>query len=668
MKKILLLVLIAFLVSSGVRAQPSPLLMPIGGGYSDIYAGFSQAAVANAHNGAVKIVVLPSAYSTNAESISDAERAINLRDAEERRFQIEEACKRAANESVTCSAVLAPIFTRSDTNDPASLILFADDLSAIFILGGDQTVAMKIIIGTPLETRLAELYQRGVIVAGTSAGGGMQSRAMLAGYNLNYAADTALNFGAADVWNTDDLHGLTFGIQNAILDQHFHQRGRLPRLLNAIALPGVPHIGIGVDAYTGVNVQDEIVRGVFGLYTVTILDAETYHSADGVQYVSAQTGRPPLVSLRNVIVHLLSPGNFSYDLSARRSASTIVPEQITRSSEMFALPAGAGALYLAGNLADALDHNPILAGFIAESGGAEANILLVAAGYPSARSAESKAAAYASALGVDVIPVVLIGGNLAPIEIPGGVTGIMLIARDQSQIDPALLAPVKQAWLAGLPVFADDAAAAALGSFYSAHEPISNDAEEQELAAQKSFWQGRTKIAPGLNFVPFMIEPQVMSNNRWGRMFSLAYNHPDQPVIGLNDDTALVIHHAGAQAHGSNVIFTLDFRGAKLALGDNEGFVVANGLLDVFAPTAEIQFQDADINDSFVIAPTPLILPAPTETPTPMPSSTPAPTQTSAAETPSAITPSAPDETPMLIFLLIVIGAGLFAVQTKKQR
>ncbi|MBP7689686.1 MAG: Type 1 glutamine amidotransferase-like domain-containing protein, partial [Thermoflexales bacterium] len=234
-------------------AQPKPIthLIPIGDGYAEIYAGFVKEAIANAQNGQVNILVLPLTYSTNPTSITETERTDNTRDAEERRAQIESACQAAANNRVTCTAIVAPIYTRTDASDPSIIKYFLVDLSAIFILGGDQTIGMQIVAGTPLEDELTKAYQNGVIVAGTSAGGGMLSATMLDGYNKDFAVANALDFGAPIVWNTSTQRGLTFGVTEAIVDQRFYQDNRLGRLLNALSLPNVPHVGVGIDAYTG---------------------------------------------------------------------------------------------------------------------------------------------------------------------------------------------------------------------------------------------------------------------------------------------------------------------------------------------------------------------------------------------------------------------------------
>ena len=177
------------------------------------------------------------------------------------------------------------------------------------------------------------------------------------------------------------------------------------------------------------------------------------------------------------------------------------------------------------------------------------------------------------------------------------------------------------------------------GAFYSNHEPTPSDAELEELATQKSFWQGRTKMLPGLGWLNVTLEPQLVGDLRFGRLFSLAYNHPDLLAIGLNQDTALLLTADGPTALGDDGIYVFDLRQARTQLGANEGFIISNAMLDVFAPGDLIQPETADVNAQFAPAPTPVLpTPAPTATQTPVPTALPStqPAPTSApAETPA---------------------------------
>ncbi|HZU86783.1 MAG TPA: hypothetical protein VFF78_04840, partial [Anaerolineaceae bacterium] len=674
----MLLALSLFGARRPVLAQSSAedlILMPMGGGYTDVYPGWSELVVTRAKEGRVKILVLPTTYSTSAEKISDGERQVNMRDADVRRYEVEQSCQRNAPQGVTCTAVTLPVFTRQDALEIALEDYFTDDLTAVFILGGDQTVAMLAIANTPVEQALQEAYQRGVIVGGTSAGGGMLARDMLAGYRPNFSADNSLDFGAAEMWITVEKHGLSFSVQGAVLDQHFYQRARLGRLLNAISLPGSPAVGIGIDAYTGMRVTNGTrISDLYGLYTVTILDAATYHAAEGVQY----RGEKNTLSLRNVLVHLLSPGSVSYDLSTRSLSLAAWQPRIERQFEGIQLPAGAGPLWLGGNLNAAWQDHPALRSFVQAAGGAQANILVIATGYPSERSANSAAQKVIAALGVTAQALEIKEIDSAVVEVPAGVTGIVVIGRDQSKLGPGPLQGVRAAWLAGIPVLMDDAAAPLAGGYYSAHGPTSADADEAELATQKSFWQGRTKIEAGLGMLNATFEPQILNDNRWGRLYSLAFNHSDLVCFGLMQDTVLEIDTEGARVVGGNAIFALDLRGAVLELGSNEGFVFANGLMDVFAAGDEVRPEIADANAVPQREPTPDISAllatatlSPTATPVPptltsQPSPTATATKISAAT--AQVTIPAPQQqvnntdgliiAAILVMVVIIMGVG----------
>lgn len=622
----LMALLLGLLPLSGLRAQgtPPPLLVPMGGGYADLYGGFSRLLVSRAQQGQVKVLVIAAAYSSNPLAITPGERETNLQDAERRRYELEEACKRAAPEGVTCRAVIVPIFVREDALNLPVADYFTPDVTGVFFLGGDQTVAMQVLVNTPVEAALADLYARGAVIGGTSAGCGMQSRAMLATYAENFAAANALDFGAAEVWAGEEQRGLSFGLSNAILDQHFQQRGRLGRLLNAIAQPGVPHVGIGVDAYTGIRVDEgRYLRDAFGLYTVTVLDAETYHAAEGVRY----RGPRYTLSLRNVLLHLLPPGDMLYDLETRATSLGAPPPVVERDYAALRLPEGAGVLLLGGGQTE-LEANPVLARFAELTGGRDGKVVVIAAGYQHERPALRAADKFAAALGVPAESRFVAADATTPVELPPDVTGIVLLGMDASLVNTAALAPVGEAWRRGVPLFADGAAANVSGILYAPYGPTPLEGEEREIATQKAFLEGYTQLRSGLGLVEASIEAHVLEDVRWGRLFSLAYARPELLALGLTENTALEIGPDGTFQRGANVVFVLDLRQAKLTWGSNRAYGIANGLLDVFAPGDEVKPERADVNAHPQPQPTPQLTPAATPTLTPTPVPTPLPTPT----------------------------------------
>jgi cyanophycinase-like exopeptidase len=429
-----------------------------------------------------------------------------------------------------------------------------------------------------------------------------------------------------------------------------------------------------VDAYTGVVIKDETLRDVFGLYTVTILDAQTYHAADSVRYVTFDEKRPPLISVRNVLLHLISPGDFSYDLKTRAfSFGAPAPQTLQRTLDL-SVPPGAGALFLSGDLSETLKTSPILDRFVQISGGKNAVIVVMSEGGASTAANERFAKKYADALaarGAQTFIWTPDQNGIYHSTLPAHTTAILFAGKDASKMRPPAF--LKEAWLEGKPILADNAAAPLFGAFYSAHGPTPADSEQEEIAVQRSFWQGRTVIQPGLGWVNVTLEPQLTADLRFGRLFSLAYNHPELPAIGLNQNTALEITAEGARVLGENGIFVLDTRHAQRTLGTNEGFVIANAMLDVFAPGETLQFEPADVNAVYQPQPTPL-LPSPEPTATRIPTVTVTPLSAVFTVTPppvsptpqpasSVLSPSLPWR--LLIGLALLIGAALLARRFK---
>lgn len=678
---LLLLLALAF----PVRAQTQPgLLLPIGAGYTDTYNAVGQYAVANARGGTVHILVLASPYATNPEHITQAEFQQNMKDAGERRLQLEGACQRnlPPGSSLTCKVELLPIFTQEDARKPENLAYFSDDVAMIYILGGGQEEGMGAILGTPVEARINELHAQGTIIAGTSAGAAMLSRVMILSLQVNYGTEDGLLFGSVRLWNSETRRGFDFGVRSAVIDQHFMQRARMGRLLSVITQPGLPHLGVGIDAYTGVVVEDETLRDVFGLYTVTVLDAETYHAADAVRYVSFDEKHPPLISVRNVLLHLMSPGAFSYDLKTRAFSFGEPPPAVLERRLDLSLPPGAGPLILAGDLSETLKDSPILDRFVELSGGKNAVIIVMSEGGASAAANERFAKKYADALAARLSPL---GGGAQvriwtpdsngsyPGALPADATAFVFAGKDASKMRPPAL--LQEAWRAGKPILADNAAAPLFGAFYSAHGPTPAEAEQEEIAVQRSFWQGRTVIQPGLGWLNVTLEPQLFADLRFGRLFSLAYNHPDLPAIGLNQNTAIEITAEGARVWGENGVLVLDLRHAQRTLGTNDGFVIANALLDVFAPGETLQLEPADVNAAYTPQPTPIlptlqptatpVSPAATATPSPAPSPT-SPTPTS--PTPDHPTPDYPTPLIGILLGLALIGGAFLLARRRAKR
>lgn len=188
---------------------------------------------------------------------------------------------------------------RSETSDPEKLALF-EGASAVFFTGGDQLRISSQIGDTPLETRVRDLLERGGLVAGTSAGASMMSETML------------VRGSNQESFRIGDLHmapGLGL-VRDMIIDQHFAERGRIGRLLGAVAHnPRV--LGVGIDEDTAVIIEGDRLN-VIGAGAVYVVDG-----ADVTHSNIAEAEPDHSLSMHGVRLHVLSAGD-RFDLKRRK--------------------------------------------------------------------------------------------------------------------------------------------------------------------------------------------------------------------------------------------------------------------------------------------------------------------------------------------------------------
>jgi len=218
--------------------------------------------------------------------------------------------------------VYAPgISERTDALDTevAGLI---EDADLVFLGGGNQSRLTEIIGGTPAETALHQLYYRGGVVAGTSAGASVMGKYMPAGGDG--AGALLLGETKGEVAETDTPRPMAiargFGLAPALfIDQHFVRRGRLGRLLYAIPRLLAENenlIGLGLDEATATIIHPDGKLEIIGDSIAIVVDGNnlTYSSLDSL--VDDEAGGLPL-SVFDFSVHLLRSEQW-YDLETRR--------------------------------------------------------------------------------------------------------------------------------------------------------------------------------------------------------------------------------------------------------------------------------------------------------------------------------------------------------------
>ncbi|MEO8383747.1 MAG: cyanophycinase [Betaproteobacteria bacterium] len=179
----------------------------------------------------------------------------------------------AIAEYIPISAKLATPDFRDAVADPA-LIAKVRASTGIFFSGGAQeriTDALLLADGkpTPMLQAIWDVYNRGGVVAGTSAGAAIMSTTM-----IRDAQDvlSVLKNGARQGREID--RGLGFAGPNIFVDQHFLKRGRFGRMLPVMLQTGYK-LGLGVDENTAAIIRgDEVeVIGFKGAMIVDLTDA-----------------------------------------------------------------------------------------------------------------------------------------------------------------------------------------------------------------------------------------------------------------------------------------------------------------------------------------------------------------------------------------------------------
>ena len=126
------------------------------------------------------------------------------------------------------------------------------EATAVWFGGGSQSLIAEAYVGTKFEEELQKLAARGGLIGGTSAGAAIQSRLMIASGNPVPVLKQGFDL-------------LPIGV----IDQHFSERKRKPRLVHTIDKHR-DHFGIGIDESTAVLVRGRQMR-VIGKGNATVI-------------------------------------------------------------------------------------------------------------------------------------------------------------------------------------------------------------------------------------------------------------------------------------------------------------------------------------------------------------------------------------------------------------
>ena len=203
--------------------------------------------------------------------------------------------------------------TENASEVTTALAMAMADADGIFIRGGNQARYMELWRASPFQEQLVAAWQRGAVIAGSSAGAAVLGRPLYDARIGGVAAYEAL-LDPYDPYITF-AQELIPALSNLITDTHFTERGRLGRLavfaLRAPFTPGLQPLALGIDPRTAVLVYDDGSMEVIGRGSATLLDPRPGPNA-------IAPGVPPAV---NEMRLWQMPAGYRFDIERARAGT-----------------------------------------------------------------------------------------------------------------------------------------------------------------------------------------------------------------------------------------------------------------------------------------------------------------------------------------------------------
>lgn len=197
------------------------------------------------------------------------------------------------------------IFTRETADDEPNLRKM-EWANAVFFLGGDQSDLTRDMLGTKLLQKIFNLYNRGGLIGGTSAGAAVMSEVMITGNEL-INKDSTRNFITIERGNVETAPGFGF-LKTVIIDQHFLKRKRHNRTISTlIEHPNL--LGVAIDESTAIVVYPDDTFEVIGSNQVLVFDP-----TDSKNIREDKSGN---LGISDMKLHVLINGD-KFDLSTKR--------------------------------------------------------------------------------------------------------------------------------------------------------------------------------------------------------------------------------------------------------------------------------------------------------------------------------------------------------------
>lgn len=385
--------------------------------------------------------------------------------------------------------------------------------TSVWFSGGQQSRLGDRIVGTPWEGLLQGVLDRDGLIGGTSAGAAIQSRVMIASGNSEPVISQGLDL-----------------LPDAIVDQHFTERNRLPRL--RLAIEEHPEcFGIGIDEGTAVLVRGRTML-VVGEGSATLALPASKSRPEKIWKLS-EGERADLTALRRMVLNRRHE-DFPYGHSPTTEFAK-----------------GTLIIVGGGGLPEAITQK-----FIELAGGEEGHIVVLPTAAPDPLPERSGIAQLFQRLGAGRVTV-LPQRNLEEVESDEfletlqNATGIWFGGGRQWRfVDAYAGTQAERAFhdlLARGGVIAGSSAGASIqGEYMARGNPLGN----LDIMSE-----GYEK---GLGFLPGVaIDQHFTQRSRMQDLESLVNTYPQFLGIGIDEGTAILVQGSHAQVIGQNDVYFL---------------------------------------------------------------------------------------------------------------
>lgn len=417
--------------------------------------------------------------------------------------------------------------------DPAGLKPLAE-ATGVWLSGGDQSRLTEAYKGTPVEAELHALLKRGGVIGGTSAGAAVLSDPMITGGNP--VAEVGPGFGF--------LPGI-------VVDQHFTQRNRLPRLQGVLdKYPGFA--GLGIDESTAVVVSGRGIR-VLGEGTVTACWAK---SAD-----------------RPARADVLKPGDRLDLLQVRRAAHARAASPTPFGSPE--VPNGSLVIVGGGGVPPVVGER-----FIALAGGRDAPLVVVPTAQDDPLAADHPEAKLLRRFGATNVTVLhtrdrKTADDPAFSEILTNAKGVWFGGGRQWRFVDSYEGTLTESRFRGVlarggVIGGSSAGASIQGGYMPRGHPLGNAVVMAEGYER------------GFGYLPgSAVDQHFFKRDRLRDMTGLMAARPDLLGIGIDEGTAVVVAGHTAEVIGASKVAFYDWRAGKPAGGVDHVVVPAGGRYDL---------------------------------------------------------------------------------------